>query len=504
MLFNSIPFIFVFLPTVLVGFYLLGWLNRPAAQLWLCAASFFFYGYWNPIYLPLLAGSLLANYFFGRILKNPRYAPSVRKVLLTIGILCNLGVLGYFKYAMFFAANTNAVVGTDWIVPNIILPIGISFITFQKIGYLVDVYRKPTQFDYSLREFALFVTFFPQLIAGPIVRHHEILPQFRRPSVYRPDPTRFAIGLSIFFLALFKKTVFADGFAGIATPVFRAADSGHALTFGDAWLGALAFTLQLYFDFSAYSEMAAALAIMFGVRLPINFASPYKATSVVDFWRRWHISLSRFLRDYLYVPLGGNRRGSARRALNVMVTMVLGGLWHGAGWTFVIWGALHGVYIVINQFWRQFFPGRKGSTSFAWIVVAWFVTFLAVVCGWVFFRATTVQSAAEILGAMANPYSGTVSVFDRPGVLAVLAVLGGLGFVLLAPNIPTLFEAFQPMLKEGAQVPVEDPPVRPVPARALRWEPTTPWAFAVGFSAIAGLVAMVFFRAQSEFLYFQF
>ena len=504
MLFNSIPFIFVFLPTVLVGFYLLGWLNCSAAQLWLCAASFFFYGYWNPVYLPLLAGSLLANYFFGRALKAPHYTPRLRKALLVVGISCNLGVLGYFKYAMFFAANTNAIVGTDWIVPNIILPIGISFITFQKIGYLVDVYRSPSQFDYSLREFALFVTFFPQLIAGPIVRHHEILPQFRNPSVYRPDAARLAIGLSIFFLALFKKTVFADGLAGIAVPVFRAADNGQALTFGDAWLGVLAFTLQLYFDFSAYSEMAAALAIMFGVRLPLNFDSPYKATSIIDFWRRWHISLSRFLRDYLYVPLGGNRRGPTRRAFNVMVTMILGGLWHGAGWTFVIWGALHGGYIVINQFWRQLFPRSGSSTNFIWIVAAWFVTFLAVVCGWVFFRAASVHSAFEIIAAMANPYGGTVSVFERQGALALLAVFAGLGFVLLAPNIATLFGAFHPMLKEGAQIQVVDAASRPAMVGRLRWEPTTAWAFAVGASAVASVVAMVFFRAQSEFLYFQF
>lgn len=504
MLFNSIPFIFVFLPTVLIGFYLLGRLSRSAAQLWLCAASFFFYGYWNPVYLPLLAGSLLANYCFGRALKAPCRTPERRRALLGFGIFCNLGVLGYFKYAMFFAANTNAIVGTDWIVPNIILPIGISFITFQKIGYLVDVYRNPTQFDYSLREFALFVTFFPQLIAGPIVRHHEILPQFRERSVYRPDATRLAVGLSIFFLALFKKTVFADGLAGIAVPVFRAADNGQALTFGDAWLGVLAFALQLYFDFSAYSEMAAALAIMFGVRLPLNFASPYKATSIVDFWRCWHISLSRFLRDYLYVPLGGNRRGPVRRALNVMVTMVLGGLWHGAGWTFVVWGALHGVYIVINQLWRQLFPQSNGSKSFIWMVAAWFATFVAVLVGWVFFRAASVDSAIGIIAAMGNPYGGTVSIFERTNAFVFLAVFSGLGFVLLAPNIATLFRAFHPMLTEGTQLHVVDVASAPATMSRLRWRPTTPWAVAVAASAVASVIAMVFFRAQSEFLYFQF
>ena len=284
------------------------------------------------------------------------------------------------------------------------LPLGISFFTFQKIAYLVDAYRGEVRAGGFL-SFALFVTFFPQLIAGPIVHHSEVIPQFGQKSTYRPNLDNLSMGIGIFVLGLAKKTVLADSIATYATPVFRAAQAGADPTLFEAWGGALAYTFQLYFDFSGYSDMAIGLALMFNIRLPINFNSPYKATNIIDFWRRWHITLSRFLRDYLYIPLGGNRHGVARRYANLMLTMLLGGLWHGAGWTFIVWGGLHGIFLVINHFWHALGVGsattsgaRPGSDGSA----ARTITFLAVMVAWVFFRAEDFDAATRILAGMAG------------------------------------------------------------------------------------------------------
>jgi alginate O-acetyltransferase complex protein AlgI len=333
MLFNSYTFIFIFLPITLLVFFSIGGKgHHRIAIAWLVAASLFFYGWWNPAYLSLILGSILFNYAVGVALSNLQAQSSAshltKKIILSFGILVNLFLLAYFKYANFFVDNLNSLSGSNFHLQTIILPLAISFFTFQQITYLVDAYKGETR-EYNFLHYCLFVTFFPQLIAGPIVHHREMLPQFVKNTIYKFNHQHLAIGLTIFFIGLFKKVVLADGVAVYATPVFEAAEQGVMLTFFEAWAGALAYTFQLYFDFSGYSDMAIGIARMFGIRLPLNFNSPYKSVNIIEFWRRWHITLSRFLRDYLYIPLGGNRKGKFRRYINLMITMLLGGLWHG-------------------------------------------------------------------------------------------------------------------------------------------------------------------------------
>jgi len=354
MLFNSYQFIFLFLPVTLLVFFLIGNKGHHRIALsWLVGASLFFYAWWNPAYLGLLLFSLLFNYACGVALSNKsEQAQNSNRLLLFAGVAINLLLLGYYKYANFFIDNINAFSESNWHLNTIILPLAISFFTFQQVAYLVDAYRGETK-EYNFLHYALFVTFFPQLIAGPIVHHKEMLPQFAKEETYRLNKQHLAIGLTIFIIGLFKKVVIADTFAGYATPIFLGAESGETLTFFQAWEGAIAYTLQLYFDFSGYSDMAIGLARMFGIKLPLNFNAPYQACNIIDFWRRWHITLSRFLRDYLYFSLGGNRKGEFRRYINLFLTMLLGGLWHGAGWTYIAWGGLHGSYLVINHIWQK-------------------------------------------------------------------------------------------------------------------------------------------------------
>jgi D-alanyl-lipoteichoic acid acyltransferase DltB (MBOAT superfamily) len=383
---------------VLLGFHIIGKQgHHRVAIAWLVGASLFFYGWWNPAYLGLMLFSILFNYSIGVSLGNASGHKLSGKTILTIGVTVNLALLGYYKYANFFVDNVNIVTGNNIVLEQVILPLAISFFTFQQIAYLVDAWRGDTR-EYNFLHYCLFVTFFPQLIAGPIVHHKEMLPQFAKNSVYKLRSKNLAIGITIFALGLFKKVVLADGVSVYSTPVFNAAEAGVALTFVESWLGALAYTLQLYFDFSGYSDMAIGLARMFGVRLPLNFNSPYKATSIIDFWRRWHITLSRFLKDYLYIPLGGSRKGKVRRHINLMATMVLGGLWHGAGWTFILWGSLHGFYLMVNHGWRSKFKNRKKTITGSFF--AWAITFLAVVISWVPFRSDTIQGANNMLSAM--------------------------------------------------------------------------------------------------------
>ena len=356
MLFNSYEFIFFFMPITLVVFFLIGVRgHHRIAIAWLVGASLFFYAWWNPAYLGLIFGSMLFNYSIGVALSNQRKRENatVKKGILILGVAANLGALGYFKYANFFVDTVNRLFGTPFHVDKIILPLAISFFTFNQLAYLADAYSGAAR-EYNFLHYCLFVTFFPHLIAGPIVHHKEMLPQFSSNSIYRYNSQDMAIGLTFFFMGLFKKVVIADSVAGYAIPVFKASAQGISLTLIEAWGGVLAYTFQLYFDFSGYSDMAIGLARMFGIRFPLNFHSPYKAVNIIDFWRRWHMTLSRFLKDYLYIPLGGNRKGEVRRYVNLFITMLLGGLWHGAGWSFVAWGALHGVYLVINHIWRSF------------------------------------------------------------------------------------------------------------------------------------------------------
>lgn len=521
MLFNSFEFIFLFLPITLVVFYAVSVLrgNELAiASLVLC--SLFFYSWWNPIYLTLLLFSMGVNFVIGR-----RLSSQAGKQLLTLGVVLNLGLLAYFKYTGFILSNIDSLVGEDWSDVNIILPLAISFFTFQQIAYLVDSYRGITR-EYSFLHYALFVSFFPQLIAGPIVHHKDVLPQFAQSQRLQPLASNIAIGLTIFAIGFFKKTVLADGVAEFADPIFSDADAGEQPAMLQAWGGALAYTFQLYFDFSGYSDMAIGLARLFGIILPLNFFSPYKACSIDEFWRRWHITLSSFLRDYVYIPLGGNRKGFVRRYSNLFITMVLGGIWHGAGWNFLIWGALHGGYLVINQLWRRLKARRGwgGSGRRISAGLAWALTMVCVVVGWVFFRATTTEGAWRILGGMvgSNGVELPNGVLVRLGALGdhlqamgVSAVHGGgadmvgtwlwilplAAVTMFLPNVQQLFAGVdgalvkrEPELRSGLNL-------LPDLREHWRWTPSLLWACVSGVLFASGVLTLF---QVSEFLYFQF
>ena len=407
MLFNSKEFLLAFLPLTLVILYLLARADyHRLAVTWLVAACLFFYGWWNPPYLILLVLSILFNYTVGGILIRRRSDDDVkvRKFALILGIGGNLAALGYFKYFNFFVNNLNGLFSLSLSDKSIFLPLGISFFTFHQIAYLVDTYRQETT-PVSLGHYALFVSFFPQLIAGPIVRFHEVMTRLTSSDAFKLDLEQLGSGITLLLLGMFKKVCLADGLSPYVTNVFHAANGPVALTFFESWGAALCYTLQIYFDFSGYSDMAIGMGLMMGVNLPINFNSPYKAVNFIDFWRRWHMSLSRFLRDYLYIPLGGNRKGKFRRYLNVMVTMLLGGLWHGANWTFVFWGGFHGLCIVINHAWhnlRAWLGWPVGQERRWGRALAQMLTFFFVVVAWVFFRAETFTAAERVLEGMAG------------------------------------------------------------------------------------------------------
>lgn len=402
MIFSSWQFIVLFLPiSVLVYFWLNGRRWILAGKAWLVLASLFFYGFWDVRYLPLILISIAVNYAIGTGLSQsfPRGGQSAgpaihlsnRRLVLIIGIALNLLLLGYFKYTDFLIVNMNAVFGAGLELRHIVLPLAISFFTFTQIVYLVDSYRGETS-AYDLLNYALFVTFFPHLIAGPIVQHSQIMPQFDSVWKLRPRSRNILRGLTVFGFGLFKKAAIADTFAIWANAGF---DSGQALNFYEAWVTSLSYTFQLYFDFSGYCDMAVGASLLFNIRLPDNFNSPYKATSIQDFWRRWHITLSSFLRNYVYIPLGGNRGSEVRTYINLFVTFILGGLWHGATWMFVIWGALHGLALMVHRGWQKL--GRP----LPW-PAAWLLTFLFVNFAWIFFRAETLGDAMRVLSGMAD------------------------------------------------------------------------------------------------------
>jgi alginate O-acetyltransferase complex protein AlgI len=425
MLFNSYPFIFLFLPTVLVGYFVVGRLRNLAPVIWLALASLAFYAFSNWQFVALLLASIAFNYAIGILLIAQRLRATRRLTVLTIGVGGDLLVLGIFKYAGFVAANLNTLFSTGFSV-EIWLPVGISFYTFTQIAFLVDAYRGKVA-HYALPHYALFVTYFPHLIAGPILHHKDMIPQFERAEAKRPNAHLMLCGLMIFAVGLFKKTCLADGIA----PLVALAFGPTSPSFDQAWIGALAYTFQLYFDFSGYSDMAIGISLMFGIFLPLNFNSPYQATSIIDFWRRWHMTLSQFLRDYLYIPLGGNRHGPTLRYVNLMVTMVLGGLWHGAAWTFAAWGALHGLYLCINHAWNVFGPRVAVRFERAMNVAALMLTFFSVVVAWVFFRADSVTSALSILSSMADP---TQIAFGRDEATYAMFILVYAAIAWFAPN----------------------------------------------------------------------
>ena len=436
MLFNSPIYLLLFLPISVVVYFLLNHYRLIlAGKTWLVFASLFFYSYWNPVYLPLIVGSMLVNYGIGTVLSRESGHAGAKtvskKAVLGLAVLLNIGLLGYYKYADFFLTNVNAVAGTDFNLLHLALPLAISFFTFQQIAYLVDSYQGGTQ-EYDFLNYCLFVTFFPQLIAGPIVHHKEMMPQFSELRTKILNHRNIAIGLFIFSIGLFKKVVIADSFAQWATLGFDHLDE---LSFLAAWATSLSYAHQLYFDFSGYTDMAIGSAYLFNIVLPLNFNSPYKALNIQDFWRRWHMTLSRWLRDYLYIPLGGNRYGDGRTYLNLFLTFLLGGLWHGAGWTFVLWGAMHGAGTALHKFWQSF-----GIALPRWL--AWFVTFNFVNVAWVFFRARDFDDAIKVLSGMAG-LNGFALGREVPNTALWLS-LAFMFVVVLAPNSMELRQKFKP------------------------------------------------------------
>jgi len=486
MLFNSHAFLFLFLPVVLVVAGLLVRFGRvDRVPTWLLAASLFFYAHWDPALLLLLLGSIGFNWAISVAILSPAASDRQRRLVLGLGVAANLLLLAQCKYANFFTRAFNELAGADLPLPAVILPLAISFFTFQQIAFLVDAYRGETERP-RLRDYALFVSFFPQLIAGPIVIHRELIPQLLRRDL-GPTAGRLAPGLTLFLAGLVKKVLIADVLAPVANPIFAAAAGGEAVAASDAWGAALAYSFQLYFDFSGYSDMAIGLALMLGISLPLNFDSPYKAESIIDFWRRWHMTLSRFLRNDLYIPLGGNRRGPARRHVNLMLTMLLGGLWHGAGWNFVLWGGLHGTFLIVNHGWRAL-RERRGASAEATRAAplgraaARGLTFLAVVVAWVFFRAETPEAAYGMLVAMAGLASA------GPAATLSAATWG----VLIA----LLFGCW--LLPNSQQWLSLDPAAR---RPRLAWRPNAAWACAMGVAALAAVIGLF---ETTEFLYFRF
>jgi D-alanyl-lipoteichoic acid acyltransferase DltB (MBOAT superfamily) len=387
-LFSSYIFIFAFLPFTFFLYFALNQQGKvQSAKYFLVMASLFFYAWWNPLYLPLILGSMFFNYRIGSTFHKKSFFS--KKARLSFGVLANLALLGYFKYSDFLIENFNLLSGSELGLLHLALPLAISFFTFQQIAYLVDSYRGETG-EYDFLNYAIFVTFFPQLIAGPIVHHKEMMPQFADKKTQTIHYPNIALGMFIFAIGLFKKIVIADTFAIWATEGF---DHTQSLHFFEAWATSLSYTFQLYFDFSGYSDMAIGVALLFNIRLPINFNSPYKALSIQDFWRRWHITLSRFLRDYIYIPLGGNRQGELRTYTNLFGTFLLGGIWHGAGWTFIFWGFLHGLALVIHRAWNAM--GAVMPRPLAWLL-----TFNFINISWVFFRAKSWEDALKVLKGM--------------------------------------------------------------------------------------------------------
>jgi len=500
MLFNSFEFLFLFLPVTLVIYTLLCRLRNPVWPLvWLLLASLLFYGWWHPAYVALLLISIGINFFVGQVLRSQGVARAQRKRLLVAGIIFNLGLLAWFKYADLLAQSFSRISGTEFDSLGIVLPLAISFFTFQQIAYLVDAYRGRVKHA-DLMRYSVFVAFFPQLIAGPIVHHSEMLPRLNDASRNRFDPQGMAEGVSFFAIGLCKKVVVADSLAQLANPVFSQAVSSGTFNSADYTIALLAFSLQIYFDFSAYSDMAIGLGRMFSVQLPINFNSPYKAVNIIDFWRRWHMTLSRFLKEYLYIPLGGNRKGSARRYLNLMITMLLGGLWHGAQWQFVVWGLLHGIYLTIAHGFHYICTKQRLSFQSPRLrrILAQVLTLLAVVISWLFFRATSISEAWAMLGRILSFDGFTLSA-------AYQSTLVGSNIVQVLPaRLSTELAVFSSLLLLVVWVlklPNSQQLVLNPEQQSRQWRPNKAWATAI---ACLFVLSVLNLGQINEFIYFQF
>jgi alginate O-acetyltransferase complex protein AlgI len=493
MLFSSPVFIFAFLPIVAGLYFFLNSAGKEKlGKQWLVLASLFFYGYWNPVYIPLILGSILANFLLASSIIAPMRTKQAKRRLLIFGITSNLSLLGIYKYSVFFTSNINHLFKSDLPILDLVLPLAISFFTFQQIAYLVDCYQGKIH-KQNLTQYSLFVCFFPQLIAGPIVHHKEMMPQFDTRENAFINHKNIMVGLIILSIGIFKKLAIADTFSAWADSGF---DSEKPLSILEAWGATLSYTFQLYYDFSGYTDMAIGAALIFNIRLPQNFNSPYKALNIQDFWRRWHITLSHWLRDYLYIPLGGSKSGECNTYINIFVTFLLGGLWHGAGWGFVIWGALHGSALCIHRAWQK--TNLKLNR-----LTAWGLTFLFVHISWVFFRAESLEQAILIISSMLD--------FDSFAVSAefsdqISSVIGAPLIPLALQSSNTLFAAEWPIIL-GAVACLHTTLVRntsQIQQNLLREESFT-ISRLILLSSLAGAAFTLILSSSSQvFLYFNF
>lgn len=521
MLFNSSAFLFGFLPVALGGFFAIGALGRRRvlAIAWLSVASVFFYAWWNVAYLPLLVVSIGVNFAIGRLLARHRSRP-----LLIAGIALNVAALGYFKYAGFLVATIDAAAGLGLPIPHIALPLAISFYTFQQIAYLCDSYDGLAD-EASFVNYCAFITFFPHLIAGPITHHKEMMPQFAEAETFRPQPQMLAAGLTMFLIGLFKKVMIADTIAGYVSPVFDAGLQGHPLTMTEAWGGALDYTLQIYFDFSGYSDMAIGLGLLFGIRLPFNFDSPLKASSIIDYWSRWHMTLTRFVTAYIYNPVTlriSRRRMEAGKpmpkrgkmdletfvrlvAWPTLLAFLIIGVWHGAGWQFVAFGLIHGAYLTVNHGWRVVKKVRgwdRYDGQPLVVVASVLLTLGCVVVGLVFFRSPDIASALRFVAAMlgANGLGLHRTALFSVDQIELSAVL--LAVVWLLPNTQEWLRRFPTGLGDVGEPRWLERRLSFLQGVTV-WRPSPALGVAVGvlgFFAVAKAVSM----APAEFIYFNF
>lgn len=514
MLFNSLSFLFVFLPITVLGFFRLAHHSQQKALLWLGLASVFFYGWWDFRYIPLLLLSICFNYFVSKKCQPGETTETRRKRWLQFAVSLNLLFLAYFKYADFLLLSLNQLAGTSFPALHIVLPIGISFFTFTQIAFLVDTYQGKVQ-ERRFLQYLLFVTWFPHLIAGPVLHHKEMMPQFADPKILRFAFRNWSVGLTVFVFGLAKKVLIADNLSPFAADLF---DASPALSLLVAWNGVFAYALQLYFDFSGYSDMAIGLSLLFGVKLPLNFDSPYKAATIAEFWRCWHMTLSRFLRDYLYIPLGGNRAGKVRRYGNLLTTMLLGGMWHGAGWNFIVWGGLHGIYLVIHHAWASTTASVQGPRKTKlWRFLSVALTFWSVCIAWVYFRSSSFGEANRIVVALFGGNGVAVpeslvwrfpslrTMLESAGahfqlgggarfIKSWLSILAAMLIVFVFPNTQEILRHYEPAL--GI-----DPKARRTSLFRFLWVPSKTWAYGVAIMAIVSLLAL---NQPTEFLYFQF
>ncbi len=486
MLFNSYIFVFVFLPAALLGYFLLNKAKKYTAANWFLAImSLWFYGYFNYSYLAIICVSIVINYALSKLLQSEKASSTQRKILLAVGMILNIGSIFYFKYYDFFIENINAVFHSSFTLKHLVLPLGISFFTFQQVSFVVDSYHGETK-DYGFCEYALFVSYFPQLIAGPIVLHDEILPQIRDASKKTINMENFAAGLYFFAIGLFKKVILADTFSAAVNAGY---DGLSGITSAEAWIVSICYTFQIYFDFSGYSDMAIGLGKMFNFDLPQNFDSPYLSTSITEFWDRWHMTLTRFLRNYVYFPLGGNRKGKARTYLNIMIVFIFSGLWHGANWTFVIWGTLHGILSVLNRIFRKTWEKLH-------VVTRWTINFAVINALWVLFRSESIAHARWFLERMFSMQGGTVNadIFNsfatsELNLLRMLPVLGPLSYKIT--NFPFWFYFIGAFLIVLNVKNCSRKEFRPTLAKGI-------------VTCVCLVMSVMSFAGVSEFLYFNF